>query len=424
MAGGRFDTVNRIRPGFYANVDSDSLNVNFGGVRGVVTIPLSLGWGNVGKIVKVDATTNALSVLGYEWDSPMLLQIREALRHANSVLICRVNSGTAATATNEGLTITAVNGGSRGNDITVRVIADVNNASYFTVETLIDTTLIDSQTVNDVVDLSPNNFVSFSGTGLVASAGIPLTGGVDNEGTTELYTDYLLELEKYVFNVIALPTDNETLKLLTANYVRRQRDGEGKYCQLVVANFKADNEGIINVKDYANAVSWVAGVTAGANVNEGNTHRRYDGELSLTNLYSNAEIEDGLRSGEFILRPDKENILVEQDINSLTTFTKQRNTFFRKNRVLRVLDTLINDLKDLASNFFIGSITNNLAGRTLFRTEVLNYMAGLEALGAIENLETSDVEVIAGTEKDEVYVNIYIQPTDAIEKFFTAVKAR
>ena len=42
-------------------------------------------------------------------------------------------------------------------------------------------------------------------------------------------------------------------------------------------------------------------------------------------------------------------------------------------------------------------------------------------MGAIQNFETDDVTIIAGTESDAVVVDANIQPVDSIEKIYVTV---
>ena len=76
------------------------------------------------------------------------------------------------------LTATARYPGTRGNSITIVVTALPDEEDSFQVDTIVDAEVVDRQTAATVEQLTPNDWVSWSGTGaLAASAGTPLTGG-------------------------------------------------------------------------------------------------------------------------------------------------------------------------------------------------------------------------------------------------------
>src|SRR5699024_6530593 len=147
------------------------------------------------------------------------------------------------------------------------------------------------------------------------------------------------------------PVTDEAVKTAGAAFVKRLRDEEGKKCQLVVAGYKGDNEAIINVKngvilsdgkriDAVQATAWVAGAEASAGVATSLTYKKYDGAVDVTQRFLNTEIIAALNAGEFLFTEKRGEAVVEQDINSLTSFTSEKGKSFSKNRVLRVLDDI------------------------------------------------------------------------------------
>src|SRR5699024_7575693 len=113
------------------------------------------------------------------------------------------------------------------------------------------------------------------------------------------------------FNTMALPVNDEAVKVAGAAFIKRMREEEGKKCQLVVAGYKADNEAIINVKngvvladgtriDAAQATAWVAAAEASAGVATSLTYKSYDGAVDVTQRYLNTDIIAALQAGEFV----------------------------------------------------------------------------------------------------------------------------
>ena len=100
----------------------------------------------------------------------------------------------------------------------------------------------------------------------------------------------------------------------------------GKKFQLVVYNKKADYEGVVNLKNdvtdgatKADLVYWVTGLISGVAVNKSCTNTKYDGEYTVNVDYTQAQLEQAIKDGEFTLQQSDDNICVLSDINSLVT---------------------------------------------------------------------------------------------------------
>src|SRR5690606_14433540 len=175
--------------------------------------PAPLPWGKEG-ITVLDAATyfqNALKMIGFRAGDPRIRHITASLNHAQRVLIYRVGTlGAAkATATLDTLTITAKYLGTRGNDITVAIQEDIDDAGKFNVYTYLQGEEMDVQTVATAEELQSNDFVDFSGTGdLTETAGTSLTGGTDGTVSAGDYTDALTAFESEDFNVLGIPSDD------------------------------------------------------------------------------------------------------------------------------------------------------------------------------------------------------------------------
>lgn len=438
MAGGTWRVQNKIRPGVYVNVKTEAQTLGTLGTRGITSLPLSLSWGPVKQVLEVEAGADLYDLLGYAMTDAQLLLVREALKRANKLLLYRLNAGTQASATvgtEDVLTITAKYGGVRGNDISIVVEQNLDDGTKYDVKTVVAGVEVDRQTVATLDELEANNWVDFSGTGApTATAGTPLTGGTDGEVISQDYLDYLEAIEVYEFHTVGLTATDPTLKEVFVSFAERLRDEEGKKIQVVVENYpEADSEAVISVKNgvvladgttltAGEVVAWVAGATAGADVNESLTYSEYDGAVDVSPKYTNSQIIAALEAGEFVFTAIDDRVIVEQDINTLTTFTPEKGKAFRKNRVLRVLDGLANDYKRVFSTSFIGKVANNEDGRNLFKSEIINLTNQYINIGAIENFDAqSDLEVLPGTEVDAVVVNQWVQPVDAAEKFYFTV---
>src|SRR5690606_30721158 len=139
----------------------------------------------------------------------------------------------------------------------------------------------------------------------------------------------------------------------------------------------------------------------------------------------NSQIIAALQAGEFVFTATDGRVVVEQDINTLHTFTPEKGKAFSKNRVLRVLDGLANDYMRVFSQSYIGKVPNNDDGRNLFKSEIINITNQYQNIGAVQNFDPqTDLEVLPGADSDAVVVNQWVWPVDSIEKIYMTVTVR
>lgn len=438
MSGGTWTNQNKVRPGVYINFKSEAQPLGTAGERGVAAMAMALSWGPVKQMIALQAGTNSFNVLGYAMTAPQLLLIKEALKRARTVLIYRLNTGTKAGAVHGGLTVTAKYGGERGNDISVVVQTNIEDSTKFNVITLVDGTEVEMQTVASIEELHSNDWVDFSGTGsLTVTAGSALTGGSDGTAANQDHVDFLAAAELHDFHTLALISNESSLKSLYTAFVKRLRDEEGKKVQAVMPDYSdADYEGVISVKNgvvlsdgttltAAEACAWTAGAAAGADMNESLTYQSYDDAVDVSPRYTNSQIEASLKSGHFVFTPNGGRVIVEQDINTLTSYSPSKGKSFGKNRVIRVLDGINNDFVQIFSDFYVGNVSNNAEGRNLLKGECINYLEQLQGREAIQNFNAqTDISVTAGADAETVLIEAYIQPVDAVEKIYVAVTAQ
>ena len=237
------------------------------------------------------------------------------------------------------------------------------------------------------------------------------------------------------FNVLCYPYDDDdpTIKSAIQTWVETMRNDEGVKIQAVLANYNAGSEAIINVTQgvklvdgteltAAQTTAWVAGITAGANINQSNTGRKYVGAVDVVPRMTKTEMEAAIQLGKFIFKVDSaQNVTVVYDINSLTTITPEKGKQFTKNRVIRTLDGINNDIVEIFESNYVGKVNNNADGRSLLRATLIEYFNELQRLNAIQNFTAEDVTVSPGNDSDAVVIDCYIQPIDSVEKIYITV---
>lgn len=185
LGGGVFTTQNKKLPGAYINfVSAQRASVTLG-ERGVCAVPMDLNWGPDGGVITLsngDFIGNSQKILGYDYTSDYCKPLREVFKNAQLAYIYRLNSNTVK-AENE--FASAKYGGVRGNDIKIVITANVDDPLKFDVKTLVDNIALDEQKgFSNTSELKSNDFVDFKqGVPLTLTAGMPLEGGSNGEGT-------------------------------------------------------------------------------------------------------------------------------------------------------------------------------------------------------------------------------------------------
>lgn len=441
MAGGTFVTMNKVRPGAYINFESVPKPLMTVAERGIVTMPVAMEWGPEGKMITLLSEDllngNSVAKIGYDAFDAESLVFREALKNAYKAYIYRADTGgEKATATVGSLTVAALYTGVVGNKISVAVVEDEEK---FKVQTFLNGALKDEQIVSGIGDLVANDWVEFSGEGaLTANAGTQLTGGTNGTLNASVLTGYFKEAEKFKWNTMAIPLDLQSVGAQVTAFIKRMRDDLGKKCQAVVVDYpNADYEGIISVSQgYKTSTetitkhifaATVAGMTAGANVNESNTYAVVDADaVEIIGELSDEEVKEALQSGKFIItRRDDDVIVVEQDINTFKTFVPKKGKEFAKNRVIRCLDEINNTTKLTWEKAYVGKVDNDADGRSTFKADLINFGKQLQNLRAITDFDgNADINVSKGQNIEDVITDWAITPVDAMEKLYMTVRNR
>ncbi|MCI2105094.1 MAG: phage tail sheath subtilisin-like domain-containing protein [Intestinimonas sp.] len=256
------------------------------------------------------------------------------------------------------------------------------------------------------------------------------------EHTAEVLSAALTALKTVAFDVLCYPYDNAAYSANQAaikTWLQTMVEDEGRDIQAVLADDPADYEYIINCAHAvkladgttltnAQTCAWVAGATAGAGINESNTGLQYAGAVDVSPHMTKTEMETAVSDGKFIFKVDaSQNVTAVYDIDSLVTYTGAKSKVFRKNRVIRLLSGINNDITEIFESNYVGRFNNNAEGRSAFRTILVEYFNTLQDESAIQNFSSDDVTVEAGTDSDAVTVTIGLTPVDSIEKLYVTV---
>lgn len=442
MAGGTWSSQNKVLPGVYIRFTTGTALGLTVGERGVVTICEPMSWGPVGQVTTVTLTTDVTPITGYDITAPQNLFLQEMFKGTNrtsaptTILLYRPSASNSAQAsvTTGTLTATALYPGARGNDITIVITELTSPASTFTVSTVVDGEVVDQQTAQTADTLVANAWVTFSGTGaLAATTGAALTGGADGTVQSVAYSAYLTAIEPYKFDVMVYDGTDSTVQTALLSFIERVNENNGQYCQLVASGLTNPNSRyVINVNSPATLSDgtqltaqqvtwWVGGAEAGAMYNQSLTYAQYPNAVSTT-MNTNDQFISDVQDGYLDLFAEDGVVKILQDINSLVTYTEDIGQVYSKNRVMRLCNTIANDIFQQFSNSFIGVVNNNETGRARFQAAIVGYLQEIQDNQGIQNFSAEDVEVLPGTANDAIVVNVSIQSLDSVEKIYMTIE--
>ncbi len=430
LGGGSFTAENKALPGAYINfVSAASASASLSD-RGIATMPLELDWGREDEVFEVsseDFQKNSLKLFGYAFDSPKLKGLRDLFMGARTLYAYRLNGG-GKQAANE--LATALYSGIRGNDLKVAVQANADDATRFDVSTYLGTTRVDLQTVAGAAELMANDYVTFKAdTELTVMAASPLTGGTNGTVDGNAHQAYLDKIEPYTYNAMGAVVTDDTTKKLYAAFNKRMRDEMGIKFQVVLYRAAVDYMGVISVKNKtldegaseASLVYWVTGAQAGCEVNKSCQNKLYDGSFAVEANYKQSELEQSVKSGEFVLHRVNADIRVLEDINTMVTVSDTQGDIFKDNQTVRVIDQIGNDIAVLFCTKYMGAVPNDAAGRISLWSDIVAHHRELERIRAIEDFSDSEVTVEPGNTKKAVVVRDVVTVVNAMGKLYMTV---
>ena len=486
MAGGTWRIQNKVRPGVYINVKGDGkpvLTTSLGRLLMFQNKPL--GWGKKG-IIELTATSDFTALTGHKNTDEVLAPVYEALKDAETVLLLNdFDGGTKSTSTKAGVyTINAKYEGEQGNNISVSFapssLGDSAKTQDITVTTLFGTKQVDQAKItlplankeaitaaeltdekqlevhNDYVDITfgtnpadvtkelkgngeyPLYTAIFNGLTQNA-ANVSLTGG--SNGTNKVVDDMndYLENEFYAVATTAGWDESSNIHKLLVEEIKLLRENVGIKVRGVVPNESGAvynyegistvlngyvlNDGTVITPNIATAR--FAGMSASATPDQALTYTQLDDAAEAKPKLNNDKTIEALKAGQIVFTTRAgSRVVIEQDINSLTKFTSIKPKDFSKNRIIRTLDEICTNTTQTFETSFLGKVSNNEAGRNVFKANRIGYLTGLQNQNMIRDFENSDLTLSQGDEKDAVLMELYVTPVDAMEKLYVNLIVR
>ncbi|UQS85864.1 phage tail sheath subtilisin-like domain-containing protein (plasmid) [Apilactobacillus apisilvae] len=448
MAGGTWVAQDKKRPGAYINTKGVATEQPESS-RGTVLLMdgVKHDWGKHG-IIPLNAASKFKALLG----SDLLDSQNKALRAvinsgASKVLYVNNNDGQKAIVKDDNLPFTfiAKYAGSKGNNIMVDVIKSLSGDTV-TVKVIYDHVITSTQRITRADELMGDDYVDVSLTDnyadkfskLSGEKTYQLAGGTSNYGNdTELLSEAISTNIFEVATTAGYPIDSNIHPLLS-QMVEDLRNQEGYKVTAVVpglvsTNYNAESTSVVingyvlsdgTIVDTTSAAGYFAGASATVPYNQSLTYAEISGAVDTLPRMDNETITSAISNGKVVFsnRIDG-SVVIEEDINSLTGFNNDKPQAFAKNRVIRTLDYIANDTKNVFEKSFIGKVTNNGTGQDLFKSNRVTALQNMQTEGMIEDFQPDDVQITAGDAKDSMVINLNIKPVDSMEKIYMTIAA-
>lgn len=411
------------------------------GERGVAIIPLPLPWGDNDNLIALYSaeleTGDSIEKIGLTAFDPEAKLAVLALSGCHTLLIKRSDvGGKRAIATLDELEVEAFYAGTLGNDIQVSIVK--LDEERYEVKTFLRAVLKNRQRVTDLNQLVPNKFVTFKGEGIPKEfAGEPLSGGTNGIVTeTTTWPEFLKMASTAQWQCMAVPTNNTQIKASVMRFIEDQINNQGRYVTAALCDYnQADMPEIISSHQGAiidgvevtpvEFTTWVAGICAGTPGNESNTARIVTGATQIIGEMSGTEIEEGLAEGKFLLSYTQRGLVkVEQDINTFTSFTPEKNEDFASNRQIRTHHVIATETRSKWEENYMGQVDNNDNGRGIFQGEIVFFYTQLQNDGYItEFAGATDIRITPGIKKTAIVGKFRTKVVDAMEHAYITVES-
>ena len=252
----------------------------------------------------------------------------------------------------------------------------------------------------------------------------------------------LNHFEQTQFDYICSPVFTTSESEEVATWVKALRDNEGVMVKAVLANEKADHEGIINFttdnivtknKTYS-AVEFtprIAGLIAGTSLRIATTYASLSDVLEVPYM-SKADATEKVNNGELIIFKQSGEYRIARGINSLTTISEAKGEAFQKVKLVDVMDLMTNDIRKTCHKSYIGKYANSYDNKCILMSAITGYLDQLVIDGLIEK-DTVKVEIDMEAQKaylKSIGINISemteqeIKEYNTRDKVFIAIKCK
>ena len=194
----------------------------------------------------------------------------------------------------------------------------------------------------------------------------------------------------YICSPVFTSGENEEV----STWIKALRDNEGVMVKAILANEKADHEGIINFttdnivtknKTYSTVefTPRIAGLIAGTSLRIATTYANLSDVVEVPYI-SKADATEKVGKGELIIFKQSGEYRIARGINSLTTVSEAKGEAFQKVKLVDVMDLMTNDIRKTCHKNYIGKYANSYDNKCILMTAIEGYLDQLVMDGLLE----------------------------------------
>lgn len=263
---------------------------------------------------------------------------------------------------------------------------------------------------------------------------------------SENYTEALKTLENYKWNYLTVPAADDEAGTVISSWIKEQRTSKNKIFKAVLANTKADSEGVINYTT-DNVVSTIiegktlkateycariAGIVAGLSLERSLTY------YVLTDIVSadtKTDPDAAVEAGELIIIFDGEKYKIGRGVNSLTT---SKSDDLKKIKIIEGKDMVFEDIKTTFEDKYVGQVINDYDNKQNLVASIITYLKSIEGNVLDRNFDNvcsisataqrdyleasgedtenmSDIDILQANTGSQVFLEASIKFVDAME---------
>lgn len=264
---------------------------------------------------------------------------------------------------------------------------------------------------------------------------------VSDSSTLLNQADILKKVANVKWNYICHPTGTAQDQEDLATWVKEQRNLKRKTFKAVVANFDADDKGVINFTtggikcvnpaytDALNAAGGdaskvdtkttpeyltftateytarIMGILAGLALDRSATYYQLT-EVESCDTYD--DIDDAISKGQLVLidEQDGDGVKIGRACNSLHTFTTDVGEDFRYIKIVEAVDMITDDIRDTFKHSYVGKVINDYNHKMLLIAAILVYFRGLKG-NVLDASESAVNTVDIDTDAQKDYITLH-----------------
>lgn len=274
--------------------------------------------------------------------------------------------------------------------------------------------------------------------------------------TSADFNSALDDFERNDIDIITTNTDINSVRIVVAGWVTRQREA-GNYIMGVVGAELGEsqsatlnnvnnidfnqNEAMVYVTPGVNLLSainerttyegsmvaaFVAGIISNASAGGSITYTGISGASRVEQLFTNSEIIEMIGSGITVLTPTPGGrpplVRIERGVTTLTDLTNGGIASFRKIRIVRILDSILQSITRTLETVYIGREINDVDGRQNIIDAISSFLDSQVESRNIEPGFSVTLDETRNNSGDSIFLNIGMQPTDSVEFVFTQIQ--